>query len=713
VRPAIGGKAESFLRKTPSATIDALKALRALAFAALAGCAASGGTVSPGVRYEAILTRDRYGVPHLTGRSPGDVGYALGHAQCEDRAGDVVRALSEGSGRLAELFGPDELEVDRRARELLHRPRAEEDWPKLPLAVQELVRGYVEGVNDWIAEHPRAFAHPVRRFEPLDVVAWHRHLLAEPLLEAARRDAEGAPAPGPSGSNAWAVSGGRSSTGRPLLLIDPAGPFDGPRALYEAHLRAGELDVWGFFPIGVPLPAAGANAKVAWTYVEGGADAADAYALRLNPADPDEYEWEGKFVRMELRRESIRVREPAGLKDVELRLRSSRHGPVLLDGRGRAFAAWLGGGGHARALEQAWRMSTSRGAAELKAALALDLISGRDFVWAAEGSIGFVRAGQVPERAGGQDWDKPVPGWTALTLPAGHVPYARLARVEDPASGFLQACESPADKVTPGLLAWSPADFPAGALGSRLPSPRARRALDLLRDAPRVDLEAARRIAFDTYSAPAEAWIPVILAAARDVPELAEAVELLRGWSRHADEGSAGATLFRFWRLACAETAGGRAGRDAEAVSDTPEIRAEALAALRRTVETLKRVYGRVAVPWGEVKRLRRGTSEWGLSGDGPERLGLDTLRSAGGAALEGGKIWTSRGQGTTALVFLGAEAPVIHAVRAGGQSADPESPHFADQAPLYARREPRPLPWSSAEIVARTSAERALSGPR
>lgn len=696
----------------------ALRPFRALLLAALAGCAATGGTLSPGIRFEAILTRDRYGVPHIAGRTPGDLGYALGQAQSEDRPRDVVHNLSTGTGRLAELFGPFWIESDRRARELGHRVRAEEDWPKLPLAVQQLVEGFVAGVNDWIAEHPKAFPPHVRAFEALDVVAWHRHLLLLPELSVAQLDAEGAPGPrvDAAGSNAWAVAGSRSATGRPVLLIDPARPFAGPNALYEAHLRAGEIDAWGFMPVGTPLPLMGATPWAAWTLVPGGADSADAFALRLNPADPDEYEWDGKFVRMKLRRETLRVRDVTP-RDVEVRLRSTRHGPVFLDSRGRPFAAWLGGDDHARALEQFWKMAVARNSAEFKAALALDRISLVDVVWAAsDGAIGFARAGQVPERAGGQDWEKPVPGWTPLTLPGGKLPYAKLPRVDDPPAGFLQACEVSAEKVTPGLT-WTRDDFPSGALYAHYGEYRARgqRAFDLLKDLPRLDLDAARRVAFDTYSATAELWIPVILAAAKEAgqpPELAEAVDLLRGWSRQVEAGSAGATLFRFWRLACAEMPNGRAGRDTTAVSDTPEVRKEALEALRKAVETLRKLYGRVALPWGEVKRLRRGDLEWGLSGDGLGRLGLDTLRSTGGHVVEEGKILCRGGQSSLGIVFLG-EAPVIHAIAAYGQSDDPASAHFADQAPLYARHETRPVPWTAAEIVSRTTSERSVSGPR
>jgi acyl-homoserine-lactone acylase len=688
-------------------------------WAAFLGCTARGGTVSPEIRYEAILTRDRYGVPHVAGRGPADAAYGLAQAQCEDRLADLVHNLSLGRGRLAEIAGPSALETDRLTRALGHRPRAEADWALLPLAVQQMVEAFVAGVNDWIADHPKAAPPDLRPFEPLDVVAWHRHLLMMPEVALARLDAEGGPGPRvPAGrSNAWAVAGRRSATGRPVLLIDPHGAFEGPLALYEAHLRAGELDAWGYFAVGTPLPAVGSTPSVAWTFSSGGADSGDAFELRLNPADPDEYEWEGKFERMQLRRETIRVRQPAGLQDVEVKFRFTRHGPVLTDGRGRAFAAGLGSHDHARALEQFWRMSTARTAQEFKAALALDRISGVNLVWAtAEGHIGYAQAGQVPQRAGGQDWEKPVPGWTALTLPAGKLPFRALPAVEDPPAGWLQNCNVSAERVAPGLD-WKREDFPAGVLYAHYGEYRARgqRASDLLGAQQKLDLEAARRIAFDTYSLPAQAWVPVILAAVKEAghPEdLREAVELLHDWDRHVDAGSTAATLFRFWRLACEARSGGRAGRDAVAVSDTAELRKEAVEALREAVGNLRRLHGRVAVPWGEVKRLRRGGREWGLSGDGLQRLGLDTLRSTGGEVLVVGRLMARGGQASLGIVFLGGE-PVIQAVSAFGVSADPSSAHFSDQAPLYARHELRPVPWSPAAIVSQTTSERTVAGPR
>jgi acyl-homoserine lactone acylase PvdQ len=536
-------------------------------------------------------------------------------------------------------------------------------------------------------------------------------------LAKVEAEAKGGGVP-PGRSNAWAVAGSKSVTGRPALLIDPHWPLEGNLALYEARIRAGELDCWGYMPVGTPLPALGATAGVAWTFTAGGADSADAFALRLNPADPDEYEWDGKFERMDLRLETFRIREGAAHRDATERFRYTRHGPVMRNSAGESFAAYLPGWKHARALEQFWRMSLARNASEFKAALALDRVSYFNIVWAsAEGSIGYLQAGEVPERPPGHDWQRPVPGWLPAMLPATNVPVHRLPQVENPLTGFLQNCNTAADVVTPGLK-FTRDDFPPGVLYGHYGEYRARgqRITDLLSRAERIDLETARRFAFDTVVLPADLWIPLILAAVKDAgepEELREAARLLREWDRRADRDSAGATVFRFWRLACDALPGSHAGRDSFNLSDTPQIRKDSLAALRAAVADLRKRYGRVSVPWGDVKRLYRAGREWPLSGDGLGRLGMDTLRATAADAFSPDhKLFASGGQSTLGMVFLGSR-PAIHAVVAYGQSSRHESPHYADQAPLYSEHRWRPLPWEESDLLGQVSRERTVVGKR
>ena len=101
------------------------------------------------------------------------------------------------------------------------------------------------------------------------------------------------------------------------------------------------------------------------------------------------------------------------------------------------------------------------------------------------------------------------------------------------------------------------------------------------------------------------------------------------------------------------------------------------------------------------------------MSGDALGRLGLDTLRATAAADLdEDHKLVIGGGQSTIGLVFLG-DAPEIHAVTAYGHSNDPRSPHYADQAPLYASHRLRRVPWTQAQVREQLTAERVISSKR
>jgi acyl-homoserine lactone acylase PvdQ len=298
--------------------------------------------------------------------------------------------------------------------------------------------------------------------------------------------------------------------------------------------------------------------------------------------------------------------------------------------------------------------------------------------------------------------------------------------VENPPTGFLQNCNTAANVVTPGLK-FTKEDFPIGALYGHYGGYRARglRATELLSAVEKATLEDGRRIAFDSYVPPADLWVPVILEAydhreelraaagePTDEALLGEAAELLRTWDRFATKESAGATVFRFWRFACNEM-DPPVGRDAFEVPDTPEVRRDALEALLQAARRLKAAYGRLAAPWGEVKRLRRGEKEWPLSGDGLGSLGMDTLRATAAAELDDQhKLIARGGQCVTSIVLL-THPPTIRSVVAYGQSNRAGSKHYDDQAALYSAERLRAVPWTREQVEAEVESEETFQYPR
>jgi acyl-homoserine-lactone acylase len=683
---------------------------------------------------EATLHRDSWGVPHIWADDYSSAGYALGQAQCEDSLSNVIYCLHAGVGRLAELMGPGMLKADTEARKLRHGAFAKRDWPKLGFSTRQLIAGFCAGVNDYIETHPDELVVPIGEVTPEQVVAWHRSLLLLSAVAISRADAEASKSDGyhpvynpknvgdkggsreekkhpgvpPGKSNSWALAGVKTASGKPMLLIDPHWMAEGHLQLYEfwLHIR-GEVDTGGFALTGTPFPGLGLTAHAAWTVTAGGADSSDAYALKINPDNPHQYEFDGKWRDMDVRKETIRIRQPDGtMQEKRIEVLATRHGPILETKSGVPFAAAMGGYGRADAFDQYYKMMTARTTAEFKRAIGLNRISYFNFMWAtAAGDIGFVQTGQAPLRPRGFNWEKMVPGWTSASLYRGQVPFDAHPTVENPVTGFLQNCNVAANVVTPGLT-MTKDDFPPGVLFGHYGQYRARgwRATQLLTRVDKATLADGRRIAFDSYVPPADLWAPIILqawseheATAAD-QRLREAVKLIGSWNRRASRDSVGATVFRFWRLACHEM-DSKVGRDAFSISNTPEIRRDALAALRTAADRLHDTYGRVAVPWGEIKRLRRGDKEWPLSGDGLGKLGMDALRATAADTFnDQHKLIPRGGQCVTSIVTL-TDPPTIRAVVTYGQSNKPNSKHFADQAPLFSEERFRKVPWTLEQL--------------
>jgi len=714
--------------------------------------------VSPLQAGESTVYRDQWGVPHIWGDSYGAVGYAVGQAQCEDSLAELIYCLYAGVGRLTETAGEGLLAADLDARRLKHAELAERAWPHLDSRIREMIEGYCEGINDYLEENPGQLPVRVMSIEPVHVLAWHRSLMTRSSIAISKIDAEAsrgdgykpvarqrldgrenntvqsrpAPAIAPGESNSWALAGSRTKAGVPMLLIDPHWPSSGHLQLYEAWLHIpGELDIGGFMIKGTPLPGLAVTPLAAWTFTAGGADSSDAYALRINPDDPHQYELDGRWRPMEVRQEVFRIRQEDGFREERREVLATVHGPVFYTEDGTPYAASFGGFERCDALEQFFRMARASNTRQFKQALAMDRLSYFNVMWAtAEGDIGFVQTGQVPLRSPDYNWGKMVPGWTSDALPTRLVPFRKIPAVINPSTGFLQNCNVAANVVTPGL-AFGVTDFPPGALYGHVGGYRARgmRATQLLKELEQATMEDGRRVAFDSYVLPADLWVPLILRgyddyragkmqltlAEADGDLLAQAVVLLKDWDRYATRESSGATLFRFWRLSCDTQPESLIGRDRPSLvtPDTPEARRESLELLLAAAHSVRTMFGRLDVAWGEVKRLKRGDQQWPLSGDGLGKLGMDTLRATSGVNFNGQKkLISGGGQCVTSVVLL-TDPPTVRSVVAYGQSNNPASAHFADQAPLYSEERFRAVPWTMEQLKPHIESTRKYQYPK
>jgi len=570
-----------------------------------------------------------------------------------------------------------------------------------------------------MADCPSAVPAWGQPLEPTDPVALAYSVAQAWCLAMARGDlakrdqpAAAVEAQVPHHSNQWAVMPEHCAEGCALLLIDPHVPWHDHYRWYEAHLHGDRLHVAGFTMAGLPLMVMGFSEQVAWAFTAGGADSADVCEERLDAPGGDHYRYGEGWRDVLASRATINISEGAGMRQEERVLRYTHHGPILLEEGGRAFSFRSALQDDVGLLEQFYAMNCSRGLHEFKAALErLSMLPMNIMAADTQGNVYYVQNGRAPRRPDGYPTDRPVPGWLPEAEWGEPAPLAELPQIENPPfARFMQNCNVAAYLTTPEHRIDHTA-FPAWLLHQHVGDvyrPRGYRATYLLHRQGIIGLPEARRIAMDSYVVAAEPWIAALLDAAEaqgpacpdPTGRREEALSILRRWDGYARVDSVGPAIFKYWRLEYHKL---RPAIDAENehlnIPRTAEDRRAALAALDRAVATLLDKFGSLEIPWGEVKRLRRGEQSWPLSGDAFSHLGMRTLRATEGwDPAADGRFYSQAGNSCTTLAFM-KEPVTAYSITPYGQSDDPASPHYADQAPLFSAEQFKPMWFGRAAL--------------
>jgi penicillin amidase len=409
---------------------------------------------------------DERGVPHIRAENEADLYRALGYVHAQDRLFqmEMVRRLAQGE--LAEILGPKLLNVDKLFRTLGIRARAQEYATKMDpnSPANKALYAYLDGINQYQAGHkpPIEFdilGIPKRPFTPQDTVAvsgylaysfaaafdtepvmtfirdklgadylkdfdisWHPEGVLEPtalnnpnwqslnqLAQVSHDAMAAAGVPLFEGSNAWAISGKRTASGKPLLAGDPHIGFSVPSVWYEAHLSAPGFALYGHYQALNPVALLGHNAQFGWSLTMFQNDDVDLIAEKVNPANPNQVWVKDQWVDLQSRTETISVK---GTEPVKLKLRRSPHGPIITD----AFKDKLDDASGETPIAMWWAFletenpvldafyELNRANTREKARNAASKIHapGLNIVWAnATGDIGWWAAGKLPIRPQG------------------------------------------------------------------------------------------------------------------------------------------------------------------------------------------------------------------------------------------------------------------------------------------------------------------------
>jgi penicillin G amidase len=744
-----------------------------------------------GLQGDVLIIRDGYGIPHIKAGCAVDAWFGMGFACAQDRLFQMEYDRRRAAGRWAEVAGPAAVPADVLARRMNLTQAARADVEVMSAPVRAMFEAYARGVNQVIgggarpAELPPGAGvapwqawHSVAAYKIRHVLMgqWQHKLASAGVLARAGAEAFGqldtrAPAgsvlsvpPGDRvtrvvaeaeddiaraaahlgflaeaepGSNAWAVSGQRTTHGGAVLCNDSHRPLDSPNVYWQCHLSTPEFSVIGAAFPGVPgFPHFGHNGHVAWAITHASADTQDLYLEWFDTGRPGWYRTEDGWQQATRVTETITVR---GADPVDVTLWATRHGPVVhgdpLAGMAIAlkYTATCRPG---RGFEPLLPMLAARDVAELIDAQR-DWVDPVNNLVAADtgGRVAYQARGELPVRSSLAHRRLPAPGWDGGGDWTGTVPFEQMPRSLNPGTGFVMTANNAiVDGDEPYITHTFSHPF------------RAERIRQHLTGAERHTTAELAAMQTDTVSWPAVAWTRLLAGMAPLPDEPAErARQMLAAWDGdlRGDCGEAllygcfvralAEALYRplvgdaTWRwlvsgdVPTAEThirrwlandiwallggpmpnarsaasAGREAARERKVRSALPDVLA---AAWRQAGQAA----GDRAWRWADCHRVRAARVIAGQTVPGAVGMGgdADTIQAASYGWRVGSPFDVTVTSVYRQVVDLASPA-TASCVIPGGARDDPSGPHFTDQLAEWAQHRRVPMLWDWADVEA------------
>ncbi len=551
------------------------------------------------------------------------------------------------------------------------------------------------------------------------------------------------------GSNSWAVSGELTDTGLPYLANDPHLGAQLPSIWYEIGLHCTPkgpdcpYDVAGFTFASAPGIIIGHNDRIAWAATNLGPDVMDLYIEKINPSDPNQYEFDGEWVDMEMVRETVR----AGGETEELVIRYTRHGPIISDTYGdledfdtqagvqvpESYAIAL----RWTALEPGLTLEAFLGFnkaqnwEDFQEAARSFVVPSQNLLYAdVEGNIGYQTPGWIPIRSAGHNPAVPVAGWTGEFEWQGFIPFDELPQAINPPEGYIVTANN-------------------AVIGSDYPYPisqvwaygfRARRIVELLQNAPRpMTIETMKTMQGDNMDLNAETLVPVLLGIEMRDDRLASVQDILKNWDHQSNMDSAQAAIFQvFWKHLLAETfrddlpedywpdGGSRwfevmrlqvpqpdalwwDDRKTSAVERRDEIFERAFTA---AVDELEAAFGRdpAGWSWGALHVLILENQTLGKSGVGPIEaiFNRGPFQTSGGSAIVNATSWSASADSyrvnslpSMRMIVDLADLSRSLTMHPTGQSGHAYHPHYTDLTDAWRHIEYHAMLWARSDIEA------------
>ncbi len=680
------------------------------------------------------IIRDDYGVAHVYGQTDADAVFGLLYAQCEDDFKRVERNYIWAIGRIAEVDGEEAIYSDLRARLFMTKEEAIANYERAPEYIRKLCIAWADGINYYLYKNPDVKPALLTKFEPWmpmyfsegsiggdieRVRTWKIKEFYEPDTQVAHLEND-APLSEeewlvePKGSNGIALAGDRTASGDAMLLINPHTTFyfrGEYHVVSEEGLNAYGAITWGQFFI-----YQGFNENTGWMHTSTYTDVIDEFVETIEERDGKRmYKYGDEWREVEEKSVTLKYRDGDAMNFRTFPMYRTHHGPITqtIDGKWVATSMmWE----PIKALEQSFIRTKQKNYAEFREMMNIRTNSSNNTVFAdSEGNIGYFHGNFVPKRDTTFDFTQPVDGSNPNTDWKGLHPVDECITILNPSNGWIQNCNS-----TPFTAAAenSPKKEDYPNYMSRIPENfRGVHARQILPDARNITLDGLIDLAYDPYLPAFEKVIPGLIAAydnnMGNYPNLAEPLEVLRNWDLTTSQESVAMSLAHFYGNSLksnVQVPDTLVGMDRFHFFGTDLAEEERLNQFANAVELLAEDFGRWDTPWGEICRFQRLSGDIDLKFDDEQESLPVGLTTAHWGALASFGTWsdqnTKRIYGTAGNSFVAVvqfgDSLRAKTLLAGGQSGDPSSPHFYDQAQLYADEQFKDVAFYRKDVEAR-----------
>lgn len=661
------------------------------------------------------VIRDDWGIAHVYGKTDADAVFGMEYAQAEDDFNRVETNYINAMGRLAEAEGESKIYQDLRMRLFIDPEALKKEYAGSPASLKALMDAFADGLNYYLYKHPEVKPRVIKRFEPWmalsftegsiggdiervnlsQLAAFYGKDATASAMLTNQDDEDGEP----SGSNGVAIGPSNTVDHHALLLINPHTSFYFRSELQMASDEG--LDAYGAVTWGQFFVYQGFNPRIGWMHTSSGVNAISEYLETVEKkGDGAFYKYGSKEVPVVAKEITVPYVTDHGIAEKKFTAYYTQHGPVIGEQGGKWLTIRLMED-PVKALTQSYTRTKAENYKSFRQTMELHTNSSNNTIFAdADGDIAYFHGNFIPRRDTKFDWTKPVDGSYPATDWQGLLSVDETPQLLNPKSGWIyNSNDAPWSAAGPGSL--KKEAFPVYVeMGGE--SARGLHALRVFENKSDFTLDGLIGAAFDSYLPWFEKTMPALIKAwdedAASDPmkaKLAEQIAVLRNWDRRWAADSVPTALAVFW----GEDVMHRVGREARGagipIYDYVATKVPAdqlLQSLAAATDRLTTDFGSWKVPWGNINRFQRLDDDIiPHFDDSKSSIPVEftsatwgSLASFGARAYPGTKKWYgTSGNSFVAVVEFGKTVRA-KAVTAGGESGNPSSPHFDDEAKRY-----------------------------